>query len=103
MKGKSTKRIIFTFLCVIGSTVLIHAFSDLSWWAALGISSGVQTILALQDELRTLHHDLDQLDNYFSIADAELVRVSALATELEEKLGDLTIKYDELRAELVCR
>lgn len=89
MKDKSAKQVLFALMCVIGYTVLIHAFSDWSWWAALSISGGIQTILGMREELRALRGELNQLNNYFSIADAELVRVSALTTEHADKFWDI--------------
>lgn len=102
MKNKSAKQVLFVFMCVICYAVLIHAFSDWSWWAAFGVSSAIQTILGMLEELRTLRSELNQLKNYFSTSDAELVRVSALVTELEEKLSDLTTKHNELDEKIFC-
>lgn len=102
MKEKNARQIIFVLMCVIGYAILIHAFSGVSWWAAFGIAGCIQTILVMQEEIRTLRAGLNHLDTCFSIADAELVRLSAVVSELEDKLGDLEIKHSELQGEVSC-
>ena len=101
MKDKSIKQILFALVCVAGYTVLIHAFSDTSWWVAFIIAGSIQTVMSMQSDIRTLRGELNHVATCFSIADAELVRVSALASELQDEGSDLRQKLAELESSIL--
>lgn len=102
MKDKRPKEVLFALACMVGVAVLIHIFGSFSWNNAFGIACGMLFIWNLQQELQVVRDELRALRSSFIIADAELVRVSALATELEDKLSDLTIKHSELEGKVLC-
>jgi hypothetical protein len=69
------------------ATILVHEMSQSSWALSFVIGSAFSYIWILQ-------YKLDLLTSSFELADAELVRVSALANQLESQLADLTIKAE---------
>lgn len=71
--------------------IFIHWVGDINWWVAWFIaaasSSGLQASMKI-----TANRKL------FDISDTELVRVSALANALEEKVADLESEIENLKA-----
>ena len=74
----------------VAEAVFIHWVGNVNWWIAwllaAGFTSSIEQRMTLRDNRRL-----------FDIADAELVRVSALANALEEKIEGLESEIESLK------
>lgn len=68
-----------------------HFLDGTSWRLSIGVASAGYMFFCLQ-------HELGKLQDEFSIADAELVRMSSLVNDLEGQIIDMRYKLDELKA-----
>lgn len=82
--GNLRDTIVEFLFCLIFAAIL-HYVSDVSWGVSFMLAFVFAYVFKLKDELR-------ELRLHFSIADAELVRVSALANDLEQEVLDLREK-----------
>jgi hypothetical protein len=74
----------------IADTVFIHWVGNVNWWVAWMIASAMTFAIDLSSKVR---------DNrrLFDLNDRELVRVSALANHLEERLIEIQNELDEVK------
>lgn len=82
----------FLFALGIAEAVFIHWVGEVNWWIAFFIaaasSSAIQRGMTISANRKL-----------FDINDRELVRVSALASSLEEKVADLESEIESLKAD----
>lgn len=98
MRGKTKNQVLVVLVCVIGYALVIRVFNDISWGKAIGFALLIQVFFEILKELQTLRAEMNHYSTCFAIADAELVRVSALTTDLEEELRDLRRELEEYKS-----
>jgi chromosome segregation ATPase len=81
----------------MASTWFIHWVTDAGWWLSSIVASAITTGAELSTEIRDLRTEIQSNKRLFDISDAELVRVSALANELQTKVDDLEQEINSLK------
>jgi hypothetical protein len=76
--------------------VVMRAMTESSWALCWVLGGAFSYIWILQHKLDHLASEHKALSGLFEIADAELVRVSALANELESDVSDLDRKVEQI-------
>ncbi|HXP39458.1 MAG TPA: hypothetical protein VN833_04280 [Candidatus Acidoferrales bacterium] len=79
-----------TFGFFVGEAIFIHWVGDVNWWISWLIAACFASVVEIQGKIR-------ENRKLFDISDAELVRVSALANSLEEKVADLESEIESLK------
>jgi hypothetical protein len=77
-----------TFALGIGEAVFIHWVGNVNWWVAWSIAGVFSAGAGMQVKI-------NENRKLFDIADTELVRVSALANGLEEKVSLLQEQLEQ--------
>lgn len=89
-----TKMAIFegvvSFSMMVGVAAFIHWVGEVNWWVAWAIGAGFANGVDASMKIKANHR-------LFDVADKELVRVSALANNLEEQLAEVKSQLDELK------
>jgi uncharacterized protein YlxW (UPF0749 family) len=85
-----TGALIFAF--GVAEAIFIHWVGNVNWWIAWFISSASTS--AIQIGMK-----VSENRKLFDLNDRELVRVSALANSLEEKVADLESEIEGLKAD----
>jgi uncharacterized protein YlxW (UPF0749 family) len=82
-----------TFAIGIGEALFIHWVGNVNWWVAWSIAGALSAGAGMQVKI----NDNRKL---FDIADAELVRVSALSDRLEEKVSELQEQLEQAESRI---
>jgi hypothetical protein len=72
---------------------VVHAMTDASWELCWVIAAAFSYIWILQ-------YKIDSITSAFGIADAELVRVSALANDLESNVAELRQRLESVTSQV---
>jgi hypothetical protein len=75
---------------------VVHAMTDASWELCWVIAAAFSYIWILQ-------YKLDSITSAFGIADAELVRVSAVVTDLESDVAEVRQQLESLASQVELR
>jgi uncharacterized protein YlxW (UPF0749 family) len=77
----------------IADAVFIHWVGNINWWVAWSIAGAVSAAAGMQVKI-------NENRKLFDIADAELVRVSALSDRLEEKVSELQEQLEQTESRI---
>jgi hypothetical protein len=75
----------------VAEAIFIHWVGNVNWWVAWFIAAATCSCIEVSTKVR-------ENRKLFDISDKELVRVSALANSLEEKVADLENEIEILKA-----
>lgn len=71
-----------------------------SWWLAFFLGSSMANVAEIYRRTADINKRIVWNRNLFDISDAELVRVSALASSLEEESANLHSQFEEIKDRL---
>jgi hypothetical protein len=88
-------RVVF-LISIITFYISLSYFTNENLWIKFFISFVISGLIKIYLDNLSLKNQIKYVDDKFEIADAELVRVSAIVTELEECIFDLKFKIREI-------